>query len=301
MRRTAVPAAFALAVLAACSPDGTTPPPGADAGPEPTPDAPRPPGVVTRSVAIERVAVERDREATICVNIPADISEDMLLVGIRTHLSEGSHHMIVSRADEVTPGGTPFLCAPFRHGIGDTLFIAQQAEAGFDFPEGSGLYMNAGQPIGLELHFVNYVSDSPIDITGTVELDFAPLPETFRPVHIAFLGNLSLDIPPRETTVETYDYTPAEGAEILAVTSHTHQLGVLSTIDLVTPDGSTPIHESRSWADPPLDVFDPPLVIGVSDHLHLECTYDNTTDHTVGFGEDFEDEMCFLWAYYLEP
>jgi hypothetical protein len=91
------------------------------------------------------------------------------------------------------------------------------------------------------------------------------------------------------------------GSEILAVTSHTHSLGVLSTIDLVTPGGTRRVHESRSWADPPLDTFSPPILIGPLDRLRLECTYFNTTDRTVNFGESFDAEMCFLWAYYLDP
>ena len=116
-------------------------------------------------VQIERLTVDRDEEATVCVNVPSGITERSLLVGIRTHLSEGSHHMIVSRADAVTPGGTPFSCAPFRHGLAETLFIAQQAEARFDYPPGAGVVLQPGQAIGLELHFINYVSDTPIDIT----------------------------------------------------------------------------------------------------------------------------------------
>lgn len=302
MRRFAASAAcnaiFAtpVALLTACGqPTGT---PG-DAGAVAT-DAPAR-EVTTHTVEIERVGVVRGDEATVCINVPSGLAERALLVGVRTHLTEGSHHLIVSRASAPTASGTPFLCEPFRHGLGDTIFIAQQAEAGFAYPEGSGLVLEADQAIGLELHFINYLSDAPVDIAGTVELDVVPLPERYREVRIAFQGAFSLELPPHMETTERYTYTPGEGTEILALTSHTHQLGILSTIDLVTPEGTRRVHESRSWADPPLDVLSPPLVIGPDDSLELRCTYSNTTDRTVYFGEGFEDEMCFLWAYYLRP
>ena len=61
------------------------------------------------------------------------------------------------------------------------------------------------------------------------------------------------------------------------------------------------MHESRSWADPPLDLFTPSRVFGPNQSLRLTCTYLNDTDDFVGFGESFDSEMCFLWAYYLDP
>ena len=295
---------FILAALAgACGPAATTP----DAGPAPGTCEPAGtaadagPGLVTRTIEIRRDAVPRDSEDTICIDMPAGLTEDALLVGIRTHLTEGSHHLLVSLADSVTPSGTPFACAPFRHGLSSLIFIAQQAEAGLSYPRGSGLVMTAGQAIGLELHFINYFSDASVNIVGTIELDFVPIPPTFREVHIAFTGNLSLSLPPRVETTIDFTYTPRAGAEIIALTSHTHQLGLLSTIEHVTATETTPIHVSNNWADPPLDLFCPPIVFAPGDSLHLQCNFNNTTDGFVDFGEGFGNEMCFLWAYYLDP
>lgn len=299
MRRTLFWTAQLVGVawaLAACA----TPPAATNLDATVTPDVPLG-EIVTHTVEIARRGVALGSEATVCINVPAGIDEDSLLVAVRTHLSAGSHHLIVSRADDVTPSGTPFLCDPFRHGLDDTVFIAQQPEAEIVYPAGSGLPMPAGQAVGLELHVVNYLSDTPIDIVGTVELDLVALPASYREVHIAFAGSFSLLLPPHAETTERYSYSPGNGSELLAVTSHTHQLGTFSSIDLVTPAGRRRLHESRSWADPPLDVFSPPIPIGPLDRLALECTYLNTTDRTVTFGKDFEDEMCFLWAYYLEP
>jgi hypothetical protein len=90
---------------------------------------------------------------------------------------------------------------------------------------------------------------------------------------------------------------------VFALTSHTHSLGIKSTIERVasaTAPNATPIHESLDWHEPPLTRFEPPLVFNGADGLRLRCQFMNTTDHDVRFGTRFEDEMCFLWLYYYE-
>ena len=52
-------------------------------------------------------------------------------------------------------------------------------------------------------------------------------------------------------------------------------------------------------AEPPLSVFDKPLVFDGKDGLRLTCRYMNTTDRDVHFGTGVADEMCFMWVYYF--
>jgi hypothetical protein len=90
---------------------------------------------------------------------------------------------------------------------------------------------------------------------------------------------------------------------VFALTSHTHSLGVRSSIERVpssdAPD-SAPIHESLDWSEPPLTAFAPPLVLSADEGLRLTCEFMNTTDHEVSFGTSFHDEMCFMWLYYYD-
>ena len=90
---------------------------------------------------------------------------------------------------------------------------------------------------------------------------------------------------------------------VFALTSHTHSLGVDSTIERVASESApstTPIHESLSWSEPPLTLFTPPLNFTGTDGLRLTCKYMNTTDQTVHFGTAFHDEMCFMWVYFYD-
>ena len=50
--------------------------------------------------------------------------------------------------------------------------------------------------------------------------------------------------------------------------------------------------------DPPLLVFDPPLATTPGRGLRYSCSYFNPTNQALSYGEGFNQEMCFLWAYY---
>jgi hypothetical protein len=59
-----------------------------------------------------------------------------------------------------------------------------------------------------------------------------------------------------------------------------------------------PLYVNHDWADPPLTIFDPPIDTTPGQGFRYSCTYYNPTNQTVSFGEGFNQEMCFLWAYY---
>jgi hypothetical protein len=300
-----------LALLAGCtsstgrpaSMDGGSPP--SDAGPAEI-DASRVvdsgrDGVETRSVTAGPFSAPNGAERTQCVSFDVGNELPMFLVGVRTHLTPGSHHMIVYRLDE-PPDARPRPCGAFSHGVSDSIFIAQQREAAITYPRGTGLRIEAHQTIGLEIHYINYVSDAPIDIAGTVELDLVPADGALEEMHLLFDGDLSLTIPARSDHTATSFHAIPSGARIFALTSHTHQLGTRATIHRATSETAPGelLHESTSWAEPPLDVFDPMLVLDPGEGLLLTCEYHNPTDEEVGFGLGFDDEMCFLWAHIVE-
>jgi hypothetical protein len=124
------------------------------------------------------------------------------------------------------------------------------------YPAGTGLRVRAHQPLRLELHYINYFADVPADISGTVEVDIATEDGELRQVRLLFTGDLSFTLPARMATTVSSTHTLPVGAELFAITSHTHRLGTFASIDRVNPEGTTRLHESDSWSDPPLDVFD---------------------------------------------
>lgn len=255
--------------------------------------------VDTLSVSTGAIRVPAGVERTQCASFDLGNDTPKMIRAIRAHLSEGSHHMIVYRLASA-PDPVFRDCGAFSHGVGASLFIAQQREASIRYPAGTALPVAAHQTIGVEIHYINYVSTSAIDISGAIDFDLVDVDPAYREVELLFTGDLSLNLPPRMTTTARSLQPVPAGANVFALTSHTHQYGILATINRGT-SASMPgeeLHRSTNWAEPPLDTFDPPLTFSGGEGLVLTCVYDNTSDRTIGFGTGFDDEMCFLWAYY---
>jgi hypothetical protein len=81
-----------------------------------------------------------------------------------------------------------------------------------------------------------------------------------------------------------------------------HRLGTHASVHRLdvrgTPSGL--LHESYDWAEPPLSVFEPPLIFQPGEGLQLTCEYINTTDRVVRFGPEADAEMCMVWFQYYD-
>jgi hypothetical protein len=256
--------------------------------------------VETLSLTAGPYATPSGTERTQCVSFDLGNDSPVMIRAIRTHLTAGSHHMIVYRLDEA-PDPTPVSCGAFAHGTAASLFIAQQPEASLVYPDDAGLLIEAHQTIGIEMHYINYLAGGSIDISGTVDLDVIAPDPSYGTVELLFTGDLDVSIPARGTATETSIHFVAPTSQVFGLTSHTHQLGVRTTIHRgrSTTDLGDLLHTSTNWSEPPLDTFDPLLRFDSGEGLVLTCEYDNPTDLGVGFGTGFDDEMCFLWAYLI--
>ena len=111
-------------------------------------------------------------ERTVCVTLDAGNATARQVRAIRTHLPQGSHHMIVYRSEQPL-NATPTPCFPFADGA-DAIFIAESVEGELVYPDDAALAFDAHQHVRLEIHEVNYYPDD-IDITASVEFEFLPV------------------------------------------------------------------------------------------------------------------------------
>jgi hypothetical protein len=266
------------------------------------------PGGAPLRVKITARAIPHLGENHVCVVVPLPNIERGYITSIHASLTNGSHHLIVDRK----PVGTPTqaqatVCPPTMGGDSTRLLIAQQRETVLNMPPGTGLPIEPQQPVFLQLHYIN-LAEQPTDIEGMVEVTLAD-PKAAPPIEVQsmFTGATDLLIPMGQAKTAEFFMKPGAAAakpwHVFAITSHTHSLGIRATIERVgsaAAPTSTPIHESLDWHEPPLTRLEPELIFDGDDGLRLRCQFMNTTDHDVGFGTRFEDEMCFLWLYYYE-
>lgn len=246
-------------------------------------------------------------EEHVCVVVDLPNEEPIWVEEVRAILTQGSHHLIVDRAPQDSELATePYLCSPTMGGDSSRLVIAQQRDTTVRLPDGVAFLLEPRQHIFLQLHYFNTAADAR-DISGTVELDLADTSAGVpKEAKSEFTGSLTISIDPQSATdVTSYHLldAPTGTRRVFALTSHTHHLGVRSTIERVasvSAPASAPLHESLNWSEPPLTLVDPPLAFQGSDGLRLTCEYENDTDFHVGFGTGFNDEMCFMWYYYYD-
>ena len=88
---------------------------------------------------------------------------------------------------------------------------------------------------------------------------------------------------------------------VFAVFPHMHTLGTAISMS-ITPAGSTTPDTiiNQSWDFGSQGVYPVSGAAAQGDQLNVTCTFDNTTDDTVHFGESTTDEMC-LGVFYYYP
>lgn len=270
-------------------------------------DAADPSVVETRSLTIGPLTVPAGGEATVCVILDLGNDVPRMLRTIETELTEGTHHVIVTRSPDA-PAPDPTPCGAFAGGgfgpENDLVFVAQQSGASLEYPAGGGLPIEAHQSIHLEMHYFNARPSGDLEIAGTVHLGLAQAEGdggSLRPVELLFTGDLGLLLPSGQQVTETSIFDVPDGVVLFATAAHTHQWGRRATVELLDgADDPDPVllHESEDWAERPLTILDP-FVVEAAHKLRLTCEFDNQSGADVGFGLGANDEMCFLWAHYV--
>jgi hypothetical protein len=192
---------------------------------------------------------------------------------------------------------------------------------GYDFPGGTGLRMEPGSKVVVQVHYNSLAGDGQPDQT-TVEYRIDREVET--EAHMLLWANPDwlfgeMPIPAgAQSTVHSFAYDPTAVMRALTtavgpntpflihnVAHHMHTRGVRALQKVVRADGS-----EDCLVDMPNYDFDwqsgyrfaEPIVFNPGDKLHVECEWDNTgTDVDVNWGEGTDDEMCLAVLYIAEP
>jgi mono/diheme cytochrome c family protein len=180
---------------------------------------------------------------------------------------------------------------------------------GSDFPAGTGLPVEPGSKIVLQVHYNTFATEPQPDRTSidvrladTVEKEAWIQPWT----NPQWILNDTMQIPAGQMDVEhgfSYDLASYLGSSFTMHSAglHMHTLGTSGKLQVRRASG-----EEECLLDiPRWDFhwqgaygFAEPKVFDVGDKLSIECHWDNPTPDDVSWGEGTGDEMC-LGAFYL--
>lgn len=300
MKRFVLP--FLLPAVMACGADG------GDEGPPPLTGE-------LYSLRYGPITVQPGVEATRCVNLRLSNTAAIKVHQMRNLLSGGSHHLIVYKDDmETAERTTPYDCEPFTgalnlSGMVAPVMITQKAEDALTLPDRVAYTFAPNQMIRIEMHYINS-SDAPLEVSATSEFYAVPESEIDHEANILFIGTPDIDIPPgARMDVQAY-FTPRRaqldltGARFFAITGHTHKHGLNVTVATSTssagPRTTVYAPEPFEWSEPETTVHRPEFTVpdGQQSGFDIRCSYHNTSNQTLRFGESANDEMCFFWTYY---
>jgi len=228
------------------------------------------PASVTASIG--PYPINAGEEKTHCIVFRLDNAEGGFIRNIRAELGVHSHHMTIYRSADTVEQRVPFDCLGFDSVLqGDQpLFIAQQERAELAFPTDEkghpvGFAIEPHQMVRMEMHYLNTTAAAATS-EGRFILDTVPLSKTVMPADVAFWGTDSINIPPHAAWKTDVKFVLAPvGNRMFALTTHQHSLGTRIRgwyADDAADTAAPPLVDNRSWRDPTLEIFTPPMAFG---------------------------------------
>jgi len=183
----------------------------------------------------------------------------------------------------------------------DWVYSTNEGRSELVFPgdDGAGAPVAAklqpGQPVYLQVLMANETADVQ---SGQVLLDAETLgSEAFTPVAPFVAFKVLFKLPPAAvSTVSTTCQVPSP-ARFSHLTTQTRRYATLAEIR----NGVEPLVTTTDWEHPAVAAFGPPAFLQFPPAgMTLSCTYDNTTNGSIGFGEsEVNDELCVGVGYYF--
>jgi hypothetical protein len=208
------------------------------------------------------------------------------------------HHFLMSSVDgPKEPYGASECDVLFKF-TWRPMFVAGAGNAHIDIPDGAARYVDSGSQVVLQLHLLNSSNQTVTDF-AEVKMEKS-LEADPNPVGLYVFGTTSLALPPKQASdVEAKCLVnEKEEVRIFAMMPHMHYQGRKLKLEL-GPDeaGLQPIY-TRDPYDFDQQTIEPlDLRIAPGTMSKVTCSYDNTRDETITFGESTTNEMCFAIGF----
>ncbi len=225
------------------------------------------------------------------------LSEDTYISDFKAIGPAGTHHTVLSVGDPDGPDGISTCDAGKNHPT--MIFGSGIGPAEFSFPEGVGVKIPAGQQLLLNLHLFN-VSESVITGTSGTQVKFSSADKIIHEAESVLAGSVQISIPPGQAVDVVGNCTAEQDITVISVAPHMHQIGTHMKIEALRADGDMMLSdEPYDFRDQKLYQLEP-FTMKQGDKIKVTCSYNNTTDQTVGFGDSSNSEMCF-GGFYRYP
>jgi hypothetical protein len=299
-------AAVAAVVGMACSSGGAKTPPVNNEGPPaadasmPDADAPLAPPALGIQLISSPVTLAAGQEEYLCWSFVLPATGPLNVVATQPQISpHGVHHYAVFTKSGALPANPSAYDCKVMDATWGLVSGGGVGTPGLTFPEGTGMTLEAGTQIVLQLHLLNATSgpEQPVGIVNLVGSNDANL----TPVGLLIAGTLDISIPPHQSAfnVQGGCKAPFDMPNIFATFPHMHQLGTNINLSLTQQGKTTPdVLIDKAWDFGNQGVYPATGSAKMGDQVSVQCTYNNPSDNTVTFGESTTNEMCLGVLYY---
>jgi hypothetical protein len=226
------------------------------------------------------------------------VPEDMYITAIDVDKPPGTHHTLLTIAGANGTAGPDGEQDCEATNIG--MYMLYAAGAGtppIELPPGVGVKVKAGQQLHLNLHLLN-ATDETITGESAVLVKTSPTPPPMV-AEMVLAGPLELDIPPTSQPVSfTGQCTATTPYSLFAVWPHMHTFGTRQKVELVHGTDVHVLHDGGYMFDEQgYYPVEPIASVATGDRVRVTCTYVNTSNASVKYGDGPGSEMCFSGLY----
>lgn len=209
------------------------------------------------------------------------LDRDIFVGAIRPIAPEGTHHTLLGINGLI--GGNMI----YASGVDTNALV---------FPEGVGLRFSAGDTLVLQLHVFNPTGAELSGKSGIEVIEIAP-EDVVNEAEVFLPGPMDLSIPPNQEHSQSGTCTVNQPTTLFALFPHMHQLGTHLKTTVNVGGTSTVLHDGPfTFEHQPILPLDS-IALDAGDTITTECTWNNSTSQTVGWGESSNSEMCFSILY----
>ncbi|HVH44942.1 MAG TPA: hypothetical protein VM925_21460, partial [Labilithrix sp.] len=240
----------------------------------------------------------------VCFGVDVELEKKRHVTALAPHVDNKDivHHILLFQTEN-SESPDPFPCPSLGSAAWKLVAGWAPGADNFVLPDEAGFPEEKGTTHWVvQIHYNTTKSATGTDASG---YDLCSTDE-LRPndAGIIGLGSTTFKIPPRTTYTTRCDYRL--GADFKDVTffnawPHMHTFGSAMSTERLAGGNGTPerIFEQKAFTFESQINFPIEERVTTGDVMRTRCTWKNTTDATVGFGERTGDEMCFNFvAYY---
>ena len=121
--------------------------------------------------------------------------------------------------------------------------------------------------------------------------------EVVHQAEMVFAGSVAIAIPPQSTDSSSGWCTFPQDATIMTVWPHMHQYGTHMDVVHETAGGDVTLHDAPFNFAEQLNYPIPETQVKAGETVRVRCSYMNTSDSLVTFGDSSNQEMCFAGLY----